>query len=117
MISGENSPLVDRFAAKMGITDVAKNCKDKAVALRSFADQRGLTLSEITFMGDDINDVGAMSIAGLSAAPANAVQVAREHATFIASRNGGHGAVRELIDAILGRRSRRHVPMLKLSIT
>ena len=39
LISGEGSPLVDRFALKMGITDVHKNCKDKAEAFRSFAKQ------------------------------------------------------------------------------
>ena len=37
LISGEDSPVVDRFAAKMAITDVAKNCKDKAAALRTLA--------------------------------------------------------------------------------
>src|SRR6201998_865360 len=55
LISGEDSPLADRFALKMGIADVVKNCKDKAGALRSFADRRGLALSEVTFMGDDVN--------------------------------------------------------------
>ena len=73
LISGEDSPLVDRFAVKMGITDVEKNCKDKARALRSFAERRGLALSDVTFMGDDVNDLEAMDLAGLAAAPANAV--------------------------------------------
>ena len=45
LISGEDSPLVDRFAAKMGITDVEKGCKDKAGALRAFAERRGLALA------------------------------------------------------------------------
>src|SRR5215469_15484493 len=40
LISGEDSPLVDRFAVKMGIADVYKNCKDKAGALRNFAERR-----------------------------------------------------------------------------
>jgi len=101
LISGEDSPLVDRFAAKMGITDVEKNCKDKARALRSFVDRHGLALSEICFMGDDVNDLAAMGLAGLAAAPASAVPAAIDKATFIASRSGGNGAVRELVDAIL----------------
>jgi hypothetical protein len=53
LISGEDSPLVDRYAAKMDIADVEKNCKDKARALRAFAERRNLQLSEICFMGDD----------------------------------------------------------------
>jgi len=104
LISGEDSPLVDRFANKMGISDVEKGCKDKASALRRFAEKSGLDLSEICFMGDDINDVGAMQLAGLAAAPANAQPVARECAGFVASANGGNGAVRELVEAVLAAR-------------
>jgi 3-deoxy-D-manno-octulosonate 8-phosphate phosphatase (KDO 8-P phosphatase) len=101
LISGEDSPLVDRFAMKMGISDIEKNCKEKASALRSFASRRGLNLSEICFMGDDVNDLEAMGIAGLAAAPASAIPAALRKATFVATKNGGNGAVRELVDAIL----------------
>ena len=105
LISGEDSPLVDRFAGKLGITDVEKGCQDKATALRAFAERRGLALSEVAFMGDDVNDVGAMEIAGHSAAPANAVPEALKQAAFVSQRSGGNGAVRELIEAILAARS------------
>src|SRR4029078_9272141 len=101
LISGEDSPLVDRFAMKMGISDIEKNCKEKASALRSFASRRGLNLSEICFMGDDVNDLEAMGIGGLAAAPASAIPGALKEATFVATKNGGNGAVRELVDAIL----------------
>jgi 3-deoxy-D-manno-octulosonate 8-phosphate phosphatase (KDO 8-P phosphatase) len=108
LISGEDSPLVDRFAAKMGITDVEKGCKDKGRALRAFAERRGLALSEVTFMGDDVNDVGAMGIAGLAAAPASAVPEALERASFVSTKQGGYGAVRELVDAILRAKRSSH---------
>jgi 3-deoxy-D-manno-octulosonate 8-phosphate phosphatase (KDO 8-P phosphatase) len=101
LISGEDSPLVDRFALKMCITDIEKSCRDKARALRAFAERRGLALNEVAFMGDDLNDLEAMGIAGLAAAPANAVPLAIQRATFISTRQGGHGAVRELVDTIL----------------
>lgn len=101
LISGEDSPLVDRYAIKMGITDVEKNCKDKAQALRSFSERRGLALSEICFMGDDVNDLAAMQIAGVAAAPADARPVARKKAAFVTASTAGNGAVRELVDAIL----------------
>ena len=104
LISGEDSPLVDRYAIKMNLTDITKGCKDKAAALRSFADRHQLTLQEICFMGDDINDVPAMQIAGLAASPADAQPVALKHASFISTRPGGNGAVRELVDAILAAR-------------
>jgi len=101
LISGEDSRLVDRLAAKLGITDVHKNCKDKAEALRSFARNRQLRLDEICFMGDDVNDLGALGIAGLSAAPADARPAVIEKASFVSRHTGGNGAVRELIDAVL----------------
>ena len=52
-------------------------------------------------MGDDVNDLEAMGIAGLAAAPADARPAALKNAAFIATKTGGNGAVRELIDAIL----------------
>lgn len=101
LISGEDSPLVDRFAAKMAIVDVFKGCKDKAAALREFAAKHSLDLRDIAFMGDDVNDLGAMAIAGLSAAPANAVPEVLASATFSTAANGGGGAVRQLVDRVL----------------
>jgi 3-deoxy-D-manno-octulosonate 8-phosphate phosphatase (KDO 8-P phosphatase) len=105
LISGEDSPLVDRYASKLGIGDVTKNCKDKASALATFAQRHGLAKHEIAFMGDDVNDLAAMELAGLPAAPANARPAVLARATFIATCTGGNGAVRELIDAILAAKS------------
>ena len=72
LISGEDTPILDLYATKMGIEDIYRGCKDKANAVREFASKRNLLLSEIAFMGDDINDIDAMKLVGLSAAPANA---------------------------------------------
>lgn len=101
LISGEDSPLVDRFSAKFKLADVAKGCRDKAQALRSFADRNRIPMSEICFMGDDVNDLPAMEIAGLAAAPADARSAVLRKASFVANTRGGYGAVRELVDAIL----------------
>ena len=110
LISGEDSPLVDRFAVKMGITDIEKNCKDKARALRAFTERRRLALNEVIFMGDDVNDLEAMDIAGLAAAPANAMPPALKKAAFVAQKSGGNGAVRELVEAILAVRNAEGTP-------
>lgn len=103
LISGEDSPLVDRLANKMNITDVYKNCKDKAQALRSFVESRQLNLKEVCFMGDDVNDLAALEIAGLAAAPADARPVVIEKCAYVAKAKGGNGAAREVIDMILAR--------------
>jgi 3-deoxy-D-manno-octulosonate 8-phosphate phosphatase (KDO 8-P phosphatase) len=101
LISGENSPLIDRFAKKMNITDIYKGCRDKQFALVQFAAENHLTMEEIAFMGDDINDLDAMKASGLGAAPADAHLRVLEQAAFVAKASGGHGAVRELVDHIL----------------
>jgi 3-deoxy-D-manno-octulosonate 8-phosphate phosphatase (KDO 8-P phosphatase) len=101
LISGEDSPLVDRFAAKMNLADITKGCKDKAEALRAFAGRHQLAMEEICFMGDDVNDLAAMALAGLAAAPADARPAVRQRAAIVTEAKGGNGAVRELVDRIL----------------
>jgi 3-deoxy-D-manno-octulosonate 8-phosphate phosphatase (KDO 8-P phosphatase) len=101
LISGEDSPLVDRFAQKLGIRYVEKGCKDKASALKKFAGEATLNVHEICFMGDDVNDLAAMRLAGKAAAPADAQPEVCSAAAFVSTRKGGNGAVRELIEAIL----------------
>jgi len=104
LISGEESPLVDRFAEKLHIGRVIKGCRDKAAALREVASSAAIGLAEICYMGDDVNDLAAMQIAGFSAAPANAFPDVLAQAKFVAKRTGGNGAVRELIEALLAAR-------------
>ncbi len=88
LISGEGGPLLERIAAKLGITDVYADCKDKAGAVRT-SQRAGLELDEICFMGDDVNDVPAMKLVGLAAAPASAHSSAK--AAWSSSR-GARGA-------------------------
>lgn len=108
LISGESSEsgrlLVQRFADKLGISDVYKGCHDKAAAVTEFAERHGLQLSEICFIGDDVPDLPAMEIVGVPVAPANAQIAAKEKAVWIASRDGGCGVLREVVDRILQQR-------------
>ncbi len=104
LISGEDSALVDRFAEKIGISNVAKGCKDKGAALRRFAETTGIALSRTVFIGDDINDLPALAIAGVSVAPANAQPPVKAAVTLVLDRGGGRGAVRQLVEMILAAR-------------
>ena len=101
LISGEMSPLIHRYAAKMAFNEVFAGCRDKASALEDIAKRNSLKHSEVCFMGDDVNDLGAMQASGLSAAPSDAQPAILRIASFVSSRRGGHGAVRELIDKLL----------------
>lgn len=102
LISGEDSPLVDRLATKLGISDVHKGCKDKAGAVRLFSQNHGLRLQEICFIGDDVNDLPALNIVGVSACPADARPSVRETCQVVTKLAGGNGAVREVVDWLIG---------------
>jgi 3-deoxy-D-manno-octulosonate 8-phosphate phosphatase (KDO 8-P phosphatase) len=104
LISGEDSPLVDRCAQKNGITEVHKGCKDKGAALRLVSEHLETPLERICFVGDDVNDLPAFALAGASAAPSNAQPPVKEAATLVLSQPGGGGAVRELIELVLAAR-------------
>jgi len=111
LISGEASPQVDLYAKKMHIPFVAKGIRDKAAALRAFAEKFNLPLESICYFGDDINDLMAMEIAGLCACPSNATEEVAAfvyaHSGFVSTARGGQGAVRSLADAILAARNQR----------
>ena len=98
LISGEASPLVDRYAKKMGIPAVYKGRKDKEAALLEFVAANSLSLKEVCFVGDDVNDLAALAAAGYSAAPADAYAKVREAVDYVAKARGGRGAVREILD-------------------
>jgi 3-deoxy-D-manno-octulosonate 8-phosphate phosphatase (KDO 8-P phosphatase) len=104
LISGEDNILIDRFANKMNIADIYKGTNDKAAALISFSKKYELELNQICFMGDDVNDIGALELAGLSSAPANAHESVKHKVKFVTTKAGGNGAVRELIDFILAKK-------------
>lgn len=101
LITGETTSFAELFARKMSITELHTGCKEKASALRLFSERQSVPLSNICYIGDDINDLPAIQIAGLSAAPANAHQSVRQAVKIQLAATGGNGAVRELIDIIL----------------
>lgn len=117
LISGEDSPLADRYARKMQINYVAKGCRDKANALREYAASAGIDLVEVCYMGDDVNDLPAMRIAGFSAAPANAAREVLSNVNFVAKALGGNGAVRELVEELLTARGLRAAEVFAKSLS
>ena len=105
LVSGEDGAVLGLVASKLGISDVYAGCKDKAAAVRDFAGRHGIGLSEVCFIGDDVNDIAAFEACGLSAAPCTAHVTARTHADRVTQHPGGAGAVREVLDALLRERA------------
>lgn len=101
IITGEQSPSVVKRAEKLGITELHLGVQDKAAVVRDVARQRGLGLDEIAYIGDDVNDLAAMQLVGLSACPADARPEVSQAADYICHNNGGHGAFRDLAELII----------------
>jgi len=58
-------------------------------------------MEALAYLGDDVNDLEAMALAGLSACPGDAFADVREKAHIVCAAHGGHGAFRELAEIIL----------------
>ena len=108
-VSGESGPSLDQIAAKFGVLEVYRGCKDKAAAVREFASRHDLGLSEVCFIGDDVNDLPAFDLCGLAVAPADAQPAALARASLVTTRPGGAGSLREVVDALLAGGSRDSV--------
>jgi N-acylneuraminate cytidylyltransferase len=103
VISTERNPVVSVRCKKLQL-DVRQGVDDKLPALGEWARGQGLTVDQIAFVGNDINDVECLRGAGLGVVVADAYPVAVEAAGLQLSRNGGRGAVREFADQILAAR-------------
>ena len=101
IITGRSSNVVTIRAEELGIVDVFQGSKDKLPTFRELLERHGLDEEEAAYIGDDIVDIPVMRRAGLSFTVADAEQYVKEAAHFVAGRNGGRGAVREVIDLLL----------------
>ena len=100
-ITGRTSETVQRRADELNIHHTLMGVSNKAAALAELRGAYDLSAMNIAYMGDDLNDLPAFSVAGVRFAPSNAVAEIKSVADFVTEREGGSGAVREMIDAIL----------------
>ncbi|MGP1271886.1 MAG: KdsC family phosphatase [Phycisphaerales bacterium] len=106
IITGRTSGSLAARARELGITRVYQGVRDKGAALAQLLDDLGLSPEQTAAVGDDWNDLPMLSRVGFPACPADASDAVKQRAAFIASRPGGHGAVRELIEHLLSAQGR-----------
>lgn len=97
IISTESNPVVSARARKLKIRCV-QDCRDKRAALESIAGESGISLAEVAFVGNDINDLPCLSCVGMPIVVHDAHPDVIAHAVYRTSRPGGYGAVREVCD-------------------
>jgi 3-deoxy-D-manno-octulosonate 8-phosphate phosphatase (KDO 8-P phosphatase) len=101
LLTARTSRIVDVRAAELGLAAVMQGRRDKGAALLELCTRLSVPPEACAFMGDDLNDLPALSRAGLAACPADAALEVRQAAHFVAQRPGGQGAVRELVELCL----------------
>ena len=101
ILSGRRAEVVDRRAAELGIAPVIQGAKDKAAALRELLGGLGVVPERACYMGDDLPDLPALAVVGLAACPSDALPEVRSACQLVSDREGGRGAVRDVIEAVL----------------
>jgi 3-deoxy-D-manno-octulosonate 8-phosphate phosphatase (KDO 8-P phosphatase) len=107
IISGRKSAAVAKRARDLGIKFVFQGVGDKLAVLVKLAKSRDVALEHCACVGDDTPDAPILDAAGLGIAVADAHADALAAADLVTSRPGGHGAVREVCDWLLGARPAR----------
>ena len=101
VISMETNPVVAARCRKMNVPWIQGE-NDKATALKKLLLECKIDASEAVFLGNDVNDLSCFPLVGWAVAVADAMPEVARQADFVLSRPGGHAAVRELCDLILG---------------
>jgi len=100
-ISGSvNAEDIHLRAKDLGIKSCYTGIQNKEEAFKNLLIEKGIQSNQVAYMGDDINDLGAIRLAGFSVAPKNAVKEVLKKVHYITKREGGHGAVREICDLL-----------------
>jgi 3-deoxy-D-manno-octulosonate 8-phosphate phosphatase (KDO 8-P phosphatase) len=102
LISGRSSPLVEKRAADLGITEVIQGVRDKVEHLETILSARNLGFNEAAFMGDDVVDLTVMNRVGFAVVVADGSEYLFDTAHYVTLAPGGRGAVREVAELILG---------------
>ncbi|WP_231916005.1 acylneuraminate cytidylyltransferase [Microbacterium karelineae] len=109
ILSTETNPVVSARAAKLRV-DVIQASDDKRAALEDWAARAGIPLSRIAYVGNDVNDLGALEAVGWPIVVPDAHPLATASARIVLTREGGHGAVREVAERVLAARAAAQSP-------
>ena len=102
IVTGRESISVRLRADELQITECHQDgAANKLPIVRGLIERMGVTWEEAAFVSDDLADIPVLRRVGLAAAVANAVPEVRAHAHWVATRRGGHGAVREFAEQLL----------------
>jgi 3-deoxy-D-manno-octulosonate 8-phosphate phosphatase (KDO 8-P phosphatase) len=101
IITGRESKIVEVRAKELKIDEVHQKVIEKDKVYDDIRKRYRLKEEEVAYIGDDLIDLSVLERVGLSAAPANSVDDVKDIVDLVTEKEGGSGAVRELIDLLL----------------
>ena len=101
IITSETVDLNRRRAEKLKLDILEMGCKDKLTAIKHICDSRGISLDNVCYIGDDINDIEALKSVGFGCCPANAMPEVKKTVDYVATAIGGAGVIREIVEKII----------------
>ncbi|OGP54158.1 MAG: hypothetical protein A2Y65_00255 [Deltaproteobacteria bacterium RBG_13_52_11] len=101
MLTGRNSPVVQKRADDLGILWVRQGVSDKVAAYEEIAHEVGIKDEETCFVGDDLIDIPLLKRVGMPIVVADGAEEAKQLALYVTTAPGGRGAVREVCDLLL----------------
>lgn len=107
IITGKQSSMVKKRAEELGIKHLYQGIKDKERVLKELVASLGLEFSEVAAIGDDLNDYKMLKLVSRSFTPNNGVKEIKEIVDTVLSKDGGDGAVREMIDILIEENSQK----------
>ena len=100
IITSENVDLNRRRAEKLQLDILEVGCKDKLMAVKRICKERGIDLTNVCYIGDDINDLEVIKMVGFGCCPADAMPQVREVAKCVTKAKGGEGVIREVVEVL-----------------
>jgi YrbI family 3-deoxy-D-manno-octulosonate 8-phosphate phosphatase len=101
IITKENTTIIDFRAEKLKIDYLYKGIDNKLGVLKKISEQSGISLENIAYIGDDINDIEILKSVGFAAVPGDAEPSLSNIADYVCVSKGGNGCVREVCNIIL----------------
>jgi 3-deoxy-D-manno-octulosonate 8-phosphate phosphatase (KDO 8-P phosphatase) len=102
ILTGRSSPIVEVRAAELDIAAVLQGVREKLPAYRKLLADTRLAPAQVCCIGDDVPDLPLLRNCGLAVAVADACPEVRADAHYVTRAPGGRGAVREVVELILG---------------
>lgn len=100
VLTGRKCAATEKRMNELKVDYLFQNVKEKSAFIKKFCEDNNIKLEEIVYIGDDLNDLDAMKMAGYVGCPADSCKEVRQQADYISAINGGYGAVRDVIEHI-----------------